>query len=75
MKNFNFILFHKAIDNVLKAHFSVDKASHEVYGSTYGADITYEEYRVLEDVKGKMETAKALLNEIAKDLANLDKPT
>lgn len=75
MKNHNFILFHKCIDNVDTAKAKVDKAKMELIGSTYEADYTYEEDVVIHDVRYKMEEVKRLLNEIHSDLSKLDRPT
>lgn len=73
MKDYNFTLFYKSIDNICIAQSKVDKAKMELIGSTYEADYTYEEDCALHDVKYKMEMVKSLLDEICKDLCNLEK--
>ena len=75
MKDYNFILFHKAIDNVGKAYTSVDKAKTELIGSVYEADYAYEEDVALHGIRYKMELAKCLLKEIEQELIRLDRPT
>lgn len=71
MKDYNFILFNKAIDNLCEADRKVDKAKMELKGSLYEADYTYKEDYVLHDVGYKMETVKSLLDEVIKDLSML----
>ena len=73
MKDYNFTLFHKSIDNVCIARSKVDKAKMELICSTYEADYTYKEDCVLHDVRYKMETVKSLLDEICKDLCDLER--
>ena len=74
MKDYNFLLFHKCIDNIIEAKSKVTKAKMELIGSTYEADYTFEEDKTLHDVRYKMEEVKSLLNEIYWDLCKLDKP-
>ena len=71
MKDYNFILFNKAIDNLCEARSKVVKAKMELKGSVYEADYTYKEDCVLHDAGYKMETVKSLLDEVIKDLATL----
>lgn len=76
MKNYNFILFHKAIDNVCKAYSSIDKAETELKGAVYEADYTYENEDVdLCNLRCDIETVKCLLNHIEKELVRLGGPT
>ena len=74
MKDYNFTLFHKCIDNVDEAKSKVDKAKMELIGSTYEADYTFEEDKTLHDVMYDMETVKCILDGIHKNLCKLDKP-
>lgn len=74
MKEYNFTLLHKCIDNVDEAKAKVAKAKMELIGSIYEADFTAAEDDVLHDVMYDMETVKCILDKIHKNLCKLEEP-
>lgn len=67
MKDYDFTLFHKCIDNVDEAKAKVAKAKMElIYTAT--------EDDALHDIMYDMETVKCILDKIHKNLCKLDKP-
>lgn len=74
MKDYNFVQFHKCIDNIIEAKTKLAKAEMELIGSTYEADYNADEDDLLQDIRTDIEIAHHILNKAHKNLIKLEKP-
>jgi len=74
MKDYNFILFHKCIDNIIEAKSKLAKAEMELVGSTYKAEYNDDEMALRHDIKIDIDVARYALDKIHANLVKLEKP-
>ena len=74
MKNYDFVQFHKCIDNVIEAKRKIAKAEMELIGSTYKADYSDDDQALLHDIRIDIDVLHYILDKVHANLCKLEEP-